>query len=159
MNELAEPPSSAAKPVPVTLLVAVGGAFGALARVGVEALLPTMSMADPRFPWATFAVNVAGALVLGAVMALCELRPHAPRWLRPLAAIGFCGSFTTFSTMSVDFVQLVESRHAWLAIGYFAASFATGVMAAFVGRMYTLSVVSRTAVTSSVKTSFATSLS
>ena len=133
MNELAEPSSSTAKPVPVTLLVAVGGAFGALARVGVEALLPTMSMDDPRFPWATFAVNVAGALVLGAIMALCEVRPNAPRWLRPLAGIGFCGSFTTFSTMSVEFVQLVESRHAWLAIGYFAASFATGVMAAFIG--------------------------
>lgn len=127
----------------ISALVAIGGALGALCRVGVETLLPTTSMADPRFPWATFAVNVLGAAVLGAVLAICELRPHPPRWLRPLVGIGFCGSFTTFSTMSVEFVHLVETRHAWLAIGYFAASFVVGIAAAFLGTRMVASVLAR----------------
>ncbi|HLM66390.1 MAG TPA: CrcB family protein [Longimicrobium sp.] len=73
-------------------LVALGGAAGALLRHAVgQALGPGR---PGTFPWHTFAVNVAGSLVLGIVLA--RVPADDPRHLRPLLAVGFCGGLTTF---------------------------------------------------------------
>ena len=116
-----------------SLLVAAGGAIGSLSRYGVEHLLPTFDPTAPAFPWAIFALNLAGSMLLGAVLGLAEIRGDRPAWMRPLVGIGFCGSFTTLSTVSIECVQMLEGSHAMLAATYLAASFGGGVMLAWLG--------------------------
>jgi CrcB protein len=77
------------------LWIALGGALGSVLRALVAAALPA------RFPWATLAVNVAGSLLLGWMMArLGGLEPPAAARVQALVVVGFCGGFTTFSTFS-----------------------------------------------------------
>jgi len=85
------------------------------------------------FPWATFAVNVAGSFLLGLIVTLSVERWPPTRFVRPFAAIGFCGGFTTFSTLAVEATQRVQHGRAGLAAAYVVASLAAGVLAATVG--------------------------
>lgn len=77
------------------LYVALGGALGSVARVGVALLIPAT-----RLPWGTLAVNVIGSFLIGYLMGrLGGFAPENARWHSLLVA-GFCGGFTTFSTFS-----------------------------------------------------------
>lgn len=116
-----------------SILVATGGALGSLSRYGVEHLLPSFDPAAPAFPWAIVAVNLAGSMLLGAVLGVAERRGDRPAWMRPLVGIGFCGSFTTLSTVSIECVRMLEGSHAVLATAYLAASFGGGVLLAWLG--------------------------
>lgn len=107
-----------------------GGALGTLARYGTERVLST---ASHGFPWGTFTVNVAGALVLGAVLTLVLERWPPTRYVRPFAAIGFCGGFTTFSTFVVEADRRAWAGHVGLAAGYVVASLAAGLVAVTAG--------------------------
>lgn len=115
--------------LPPSLLVAAGGALGTLARHAIDTAFPP---APGAFPWTTLAINTAGSLLLGFILAISETHPRAPRWLNPLAGIGFCGAFTTFSTVSLEFVQLSAAHHATAAT-YILASIAAGTAAAALG--------------------------
>ncbi len=110
--------------------IAAGGALGTLTRYGTDrALVP-----DPAgFPWATFTVNVVGSLLLGVIVTLVVERWPPTRYVRPLAAIGFCGGFTTFSTLAVEVAQRTEHGRIGLAVGYLVASLVAGVVAAAAG--------------------------
>ena len=112
------------------LAIAVGGSLGTLARYGVER---SVTVPIRRFPWPTLSVNVAGSFLLGVVITLVVERWPPTRFVRPFAAIGFCGGFTTFSTMVVEATQRGQHGHAGLAAGYLAASLVLGVVAAAVG--------------------------
>ncbi|MDT5019111.1 MAG: fluoride exporter [Mycobacterium sp.] len=102
--------------------VFIGGAVGTVARAALE----TFAAADPsRWPWPTFAVNIVGAFVLGYVAT--RLPPSS--WHRPLLGTGFCGGLTTFSTLQVEILKMVEHRHFTLAIGYTVASVLCGLAA------------------------------
>jgi fluoride exporter len=104
----------------------VGGAIGALARYGLGRALPH----DPgSWPWATFCVNVAGALTLGYVTTRLQERLPPTAYRRPLLGTGFCGALTTFSTVQVELVQMLDEGRSGLAAGYAAASIAAGVLA------------------------------
>ena len=105
------------------LLVAVGGAAGAIARYGAGRWAGAPAPAG--FPWATFGVNVAGSLLLGIVVALVP--PDDPR--RALLAAGFCGGLTTFSAFGYETVLLWQHRAYGLAAAYVAASLAAGLLA------------------------------
>lgn len=107
-----------------------GGALGTLARYGTERVLAT---ASHGFPWGTFTVNVAGALVLGAVLTLVLERWPPTRYVRPFAAVGFCGGFTTFSTFVVEADRRAWAGHVGLAAGYVVASLAAGLVAVAAG--------------------------
>ncbi len=110
--------------------IAAGGALGTLSRYGVERGLPA---APDRLPWATLTVNVAGSFLLGAVLTLVVERWPSDRFLRPFAAVGFCGGFTTFSTLAVEVDQRVQHGRAGLAAAYVAVSLVLGLGAAFAG--------------------------
>ena len=110
--------------------IAGGGAVGTLCRYGVERGL---AVPADRFPWATFLVNAVGSLLLGVVVILVTERWPPARFVRPLVAIGFCGGFTTFSTMAVEAAQLGRHGHVGLAAGYIGASLVVGVVAAATG--------------------------
>ena len=110
-------------------MVALGGAAGAVLRYAVaRALPPTHPLA---FPWHTFAVNVAGSLLLGAVLAVVPLRD--PHHLRALVAIGFCGGLTTFSTFGWETVSLVRAGAPGTAIAYVGASLLVAFAAVVLG--------------------------
>jgi CrcB protein len=111
--------------------VAIGGVGGAAAREAVDQALTVPAGA---FPLPTFAVNMAGAFLLGLVLAFVTRRsePAATR-IRLLAGTGFMGAFTTYSTFAIESVQLVRTGHSWTAIGYVAATLSGGLLAAAAG--------------------------
>jgi fluoride exporter len=112
------------------LAVAGGGGLGTLARYGADRALPAGTMA---FPWSTFLVNVIGSFILGALLTLIVERWSPTRFIRPFAAIGFCGGFTTFSTFAVEIVQRGEHDRLGLAVAYLAVSLVAGLAAAAAG--------------------------
>ncbi|MGA2836931.1 MAG: CrcB family protein [Acidimicrobiales bacterium] len=116
-------------PGPMAAL-AVGGALGTLARYGIERAVPPPA---DGIPWATFAVNVAGSLLLGVVVTLVVERWPGDRYLRPLLAVGFCGGFTTFSTMAVEIDQRIQHGHPGIAVTYVAVTLVAGLGAALAG--------------------------
>lgn len=100
----------------------VGGVLGALARVGLAEAAPH---GPGGWPWATFAVNMAGALLLGYFVA--RLRDHPEDGLaHPFLATGICGTLTTFATVQLELFQMVDGGHLGLAAGYVGATLAAG---------------------------------
>ena len=112
------------------LLIAVGGALGTLARYE---LAQAMVVSATGFPWATFAANIAGSFLLGAILTVVAERWPPTRYMRPFAAIGFCGGFTTFSTLTVEAVRRTQLGDPQVAIVYLLVSLAAGVMAVGLG--------------------------
>lgn len=101
-------------------LLAIGGALGAVARhqVGVWIL----EHKKHTFPLGTFLINITGALILGTVCGLqISGNPYS------LLGDGFCGAFTTFSTFSVETVQLIRGRAREKAALYVLFSVAAGI--------------------------------
>jgi CrcB protein len=85
--------------------------------------------APGTFPWPTLAVNVSGAFVLGLLIVRLRRRPVA----RALAATGFLGAYTTFSTLAVDADLLGKDGHVWIALAYVTASLVVGMAAVAAG--------------------------
>jgi len=89
------------------IAIAVGGAFGALSRYGASQWV--YSLLGRSFPFGTLVVNVAGSFVMGFLAVLLIERLVAGPELRAFLMIGFLGSFTTFSTFSLETVNLISS--------------------------------------------------
>ena len=106
--------------------VFAGGCLGALARAG---LAEAVASHPGRWPWVTFGVNVGGAALLGYFATRLQERLPPARYRRPFLATGFCGALTTFSTMQVELLKMLDHGHAGLAIGYAGASLAAGFVA------------------------------
>jgi CrcB protein len=106
--------------------VFAGGALGALARAGLAEAVDTP---PGHWPWATFAANVAGAFLLGYFATRLQERLPLTRYRRPFLGTGFCGALTTFSTMQVELIDMVDDGRYGLAAGYVAASIAAGFVA------------------------------
>lgn len=110
-----------------TAAILAGGAAGALTRAALEETFPQHG-AD--WPWVTFAVNVAGAALLGWLTTrLAEMVPPTRYW-RALLGTGFCGALTTFSTLQVEAIRLARDGSVALAAAYVAASIGAGMLAA-----------------------------
>jgi CrcB protein len=110
----------------VLAAIFLGGFAGATAR----ALVGEALVHDPgRWPWATLLVNVAGAFVLGHVITRVEDgREHFPHAGR-LLGTGFCGALTTFSTLQLEVLQMLDAGRVGLAGAYLAVSVAAGLAA------------------------------
>jgi CrcB protein len=113
-----------------SLSVFVGGAVGALARWGVSLALASSSTA---FPVATLVVNATGAFGLGFVAVLLSERLPPTRYLRPLIGIGFFGAYTTFSTMAVEGVRLIDAGRIGTALIYWVITLIAGQMSGVYG--------------------------
>lgn len=109
----------------VLVAVAIGGTIGALGRYAVGLLLP---QATGTFPWATFIVNVTGALAIGLLVGWLSVQYAPPPLLRPFVGVGLLGGWTTFSALAVDAVGLARDGHDALALGYVTATFAVGTL-------------------------------
>ena len=92
------------------------------------------------FPWATLAVNLAGAFVLSVVVVLAaDVVPS--RYLRPLLGTGLCGALTTFSSVVVTVDRMLAHGHAGTAAAYLLATLAGGLAAAVLGLAGTRAIV------------------
>jgi CrcB protein len=100
-----------------------GGFLGALARAGVAELLPH---AAGGWPWATFVVNAAGAFLLGYFVTRLQERLPLSAYRRPFLGTGLCGGLTTFSTMQVELLQMLDAGRVALAAVYAVGSVAVG---------------------------------
>ncbi len=107
----------------------VGGVIGAVARAAAGDLLAH----DPgAWPWSTFALNITGAALLGYFVTRLQERLPLSAYRRPLLGTGLCGALTTFSTMQVELVQMLDRGRVGLALGYAATSVVAGFAAVFV---------------------------
>jgi fluoride exporter len=108
--------------------VFVGGALGTLARTGLSNLV----VADPtHWPWPTFIVNIVGAFLVGYFTTRLLERLPLSSYRRPLLGTGLCGGLTTFSTMQVEALKMIEHHDYGLAAGYTAASILLGLLAVY----------------------------
>jgi fluoride exporter len=106
-----------------------GGFVGALARAGVVEALPHNA---GEWPWSTFLVNVAGTLMLGYFTTRLQERLPQSAYRRPFLGTGICGALTTFSTMQLEVLDMLDADEVPLAAAYIAASLAVGFAAIFV---------------------------
>lgn len=112
------------------LVVAAGGALGALARYGLSSWV--QHILGGAFPWGTLSVNLTGSFLMG-VLAGALQRGSLPPEIQALAAVGILGSFTTFSAFSLENVRLLQEG-AWLrAALYMGVSVSVGVVAVLAG--------------------------
>jgi fluoride exporter len=113
------------------MLAAFGGALGSAARYGV--VLLAARQFGTEFPWGTFAVNVAGSLAIGGLMAsLAQWFPGVPA-VRVFLITGVLGGFTTFSAFSFDILSLLERRAVVQALFYAVGSVVISLLAAMLG--------------------------
>lgn len=97
----------------------LAGAVGAVLRY-----LAGRAFARPRFPWAVLLVNVVGSAIGGIALAV------APPDLQLIVLGGFCGGLTTFSSLSVETIQLIQDRRTGAAALSVAANLVLGIGAA-----------------------------
>jgi CrcB protein len=102
-----------------------GGFVGAIARAAVAEALAV----GHSWPWATFIVNLAGAFALGYFTTRLQERLPLSAYRRPLLGTGFCGALTTFSTMQIELLPMLDRTQLGLAFGYAAASIVGGFLA------------------------------
>lgn len=114
-------------------LIALGiaGAFGALARYGVEGWVS--QRAGSAFPWGTFVVNISGAFLLGFLFTLLTERLALAPWLRSAVTIGFLGAYTTFSTLCFETFRLAEDGEILVALANMLGSVTAGFVAVYLG--------------------------
>lgn len=103
-----------------------GGFCGAIVRALVGEALPYES---GHWPWATLLVNVAGALVLGYVITRVEDDREPFANAGRLLGTGFCAALTTFSTLQLELLQMLDDARYGLAAAYALASVAAGLLA------------------------------
>ncbi len=112
--------------------IAVGGAVGSLARWAVGLALPH---ASGHWPWSTLLVNLSGCVLMGVLVARLAFAAAPHVLFRPFLAVGVLGGWTTFSTFSVDTLELANAGRPLLALAYVAASVAFGVIGVGVGHV------------------------
>jgi CrcB protein len=103
-----------------------GGFIGAIVRAAFEDAAPGRA---GHWPWATFAVNVVGAFLLGYFATRLQERLPLSAYRRPLLGTGFCGALTTFSTVQVELLRMLDRGAVGLAVGYGSASAVSGLLA------------------------------
>ncbi|MFL2809174.1 MAG: fluoride efflux transporter CrcB [bacterium] len=102
------------------MAIALGGAFGSVSRFLVA---QEMGRRFGDFlPYGTLAVNVLGSLALGWVATIFLDHPEINSAIRLGIAVGFLGAFTTFSTFSLESVQLLLSGSVWRSMLNIAAN-------------------------------------
>ena len=111
--------------------IAAGGALGALLRSWVSS--GVYALAGRGFPWGTLVVNVAGSLVMGFLVVVLMERMAGGSLTRAFLLIGLLGAFTTFSTFSMETINLIEAGHIGKALANALFSVVLCVAAAGLG--------------------------
>jgi CrcB protein len=117
--------------VRVIIAVAAASALGGLARYLIGGVIANRS--SGAFPWETFLVNITGAFVLGFLFTLFSDRLVVEPWLRTALLVGFLGSYTTFSTWTLESYRLIEDGAHAYALANLLGSLVAGVLATYAG--------------------------
>lgn len=104
--------------------VAIGAIAGCYSRYGISLLSPAST-----FPIDTWLVNSIGSFLLGIVVFHDAINE---KW-RYILGVGYLGSFTTFSTFTYDYVQLLQNGQYLLACSYIIVTIIVGISSAFLG--------------------------
>jgi CrcB protein len=104
----------------------VGGFIGGAARA---VLVEEVPYEDGAWPWATFAVNIVGAFALGYFVTRLQERLPLSSYRRPFVGTGICGALTTFSTMQLELLTMLDEARYGLAAAYALVSVAAGLVA------------------------------
>jgi fluoride exporter len=120
------------------VMVAVGGAMGAMARFWVYNATATWGH---KPAWATFGINVSGAFLIGMFFVLLTERGSMQPELRSLIVVGFLGAFTTYSTYSLDAWQLFEQGEFGIALMYLLGTMLVCLLATWLGLALTRFVI------------------
>lgn len=103
-----------------------GGFVGAVARAALVEALPHHT---GQWPWATFTVNIVGAFAAGYFTTRLQERLPLSTYRRPLLGTGLCGALTTFATMQLELLDMLDDDHVGLAFGYATVSVSCGFVA------------------------------
>jgi len=119
-------------------LVSIGSVVGGLSRWGVTVAFGRL--AGTGFPWGTLIINITGSMFLGWFNTVLSDRfvPAEGSWLRAddlrlLVAVGFTGTYTTFSTYEFETHQLLDEGQGLLGMTYLAGSMFLGLLAVRAG--------------------------
>ena len=115
----------------VLVAVAVASSLGGLARYVAGGFLANRT--GGGFPWETFVVNITGAFVLGLLFTLFTDHLVVAPWLRTALLVGFLGSYTTFSTWTLESYRLIEDGAHAYALANLLGSLVAGVLATYAG--------------------------
>ncbi|THT99657.1 fluoride efflux transporter CrcB [Lampropedia puyangensis] len=126
--------------IPITFtgvaLVAIGGAFGSVARYAISGTvtqwLQTIAPAT-RFPWHTWSINLLGCLIMGVMAGFALRHDWLNQSMRLLLMTGLMGGFTTFSAFGLEALDLVLQKHWSTALAYTLSSVVLGVLAVAIG--------------------------
>lgn len=113
------------------LIIGVGGFAGSISRYLLQNAI--VYRYTSIFPFGTFAVNLLGSLVIGVIFGLAERYTWMSQEWRMFLAIGFCGSFTTYSTFAFDNLQLLREGNYPQLVAYISLSLIAGIGLAAVG--------------------------
>ena len=117
------------------LWVAIGGALGSMARYGIGGLVSEKF--GTTFPWGTLAVNVTGSFVIGVLGALTapegKMTPQSRALATQLLITGVCGGYTTFSSFSLQTLNLLRDREWFYAGGNMLLSVTLCMIAVWLG--------------------------
>ena len=111
-----------------SLLVAIGGALGALGRYGIGQVVQAGNL-----PVATLLVNVTGSFLIGVLWATFDESQWFQDWGKYLITVGMLGGFTTFSSFSLETLELIRVGELWTALGYVISTVIICVLCVFVG--------------------------
>jgi fluoride exporter len=109
------------------LSIAVGGAFGAVARYLIN-ISPLQNLFE-KFPFPTFFINLTGSFLIGFLLTLFADKLPVSENLRLAVLVGFLGAFTTFSTFELEIFGLIKESQFLIAFIYFFLS----VLLGFIG--------------------------
>lgn len=111
-----------------SLLVLAGSALGGLARFWLGIVVT--ALAGPNFPWGTLLINVLGSFAIGLTATFADVRSTE---LRAFVMVGLCGGFTTFSSFSLQSLELLQQERPLAAFAYMGGSVASCLVAAWAG--------------------------
>jgi CrcB protein len=112
------------------VIVGIGSGIGGICRYLISL---AMNHAGNGFPWGTFAVNVAGCLLIGILWGVTSRFQNVSPSLSLFLMVGFCGGFTTFSTFSKEGLTMLQANNYILFSLYAIGSVVLGIMAVALG--------------------------
>ena len=119
------------------LFVAFGGALGAVARFALNLFLQR----DAGFPWGTLTANLLGCLVMGSIVQFAASTSWfdnagiVPDQYRLLFAVGFCGSFTTLSSLVLELNTMMQKNEIFFSFSYLVGTLVGGFVCFYLGSL------------------------
>ena len=113
------------------LFIAFGGMAGSISRYLIQQFI--VRNYATLFPLGTFLVNIIGSLLIGILLGLATRYQWMNQELRLLLVVGFCGSFTTFSTFAFEGLELLKDQQYILLFTYIGLSLLVGFLAVWLG--------------------------